>query len=147
VLLRIWVSSVADSFAANEIATRLSIAGARAVFTQDVLHRGGKTLPLYEKVKGAGALQAIVIPAGDAIAVPLRDGDIRFEEFLSPITTFANVDADPADTINILFSSGTTGTPKAIPWTQSTPIRCALDGYVHQDIQRGDRVAWPTNVG
>jgi acetyl-CoA synthetase len=141
------VVSIADSFAANEIATRLSIAGARAVFTQDVLQRGGKTLPLYEKVKGAGALQAIVIPAGDAIAVPLRDGDIRFEEFLSPITTFANVDADPADTINILFSSGTTGTPKAIPWTQSTPIRCALDGYVHQDIQRGDRVAWPTNVG
>jgi acetyl-CoA synthetase len=141
------VVSIADSFASNEIATRLNIAGARAIFTQDVLRRGGKTLPLYEKVKGAGAFQAIVMPAGDAIAVPLRDGDMTFEEFLSPITTFANVDADPADTINILFSSGTTGTPKAIPWTQSTPIRCALDGYVHQDIQRGDRVAWPTNVG
>ncbi|HEX9708476.1 MAG TPA: AMP-binding protein, partial [Candidatus Thermoplasmatota archaeon] len=47
----------------------------------------------------------------------------------------------------ILFSSGTTGTPKAIPWTHLTPIKCAMDGHFHQDIHTGDVVAWPTNIG
>jgi len=49
--------------------------------------------------------------------------------------------------INILFSSGTTGTPKAIPWTHLTPLKCAMDGLFHQDIRPSDVVAWPTNIG
>ena len=54
----------------------------------------------------------------------------------------------PADRItNILFSSGTTGVPKAIPWTQVTPIKAAGDGLAHHDIRPGDVVAWPTNLG
>jgi acetyl-CoA synthetase len=48
---------------------------------------------------------------------------------------------------NVLFSSGTTATPKAIPWTQLTPIKCAMDGCFHQDIHPSDVVAWPTNIG
>jgi acetyl-CoA synthetase len=55
--------------------------------------------------------------------------------------------ADPGETTNILFSSGTTGEPKAIPWTHASPIKCVVDGYLHQDIQPHDRVAWPTNLG
>uniref|UniRef100_A0A0D9XD96 4-coumarate--CoA ligase n=1 Tax=Leersia perrieri TaxID=77586 RepID=A0A0D9XD96_9ORYZ len=48
---------------------------------------------------------------------------------------------------NILFSSGTTGEPKAIPWTHLTPLKSAADGWCHMDIHRGDVVAWPTNLG
>ncbi|AQK41272.1 putative acyl-activating enzyme 17 peroxisomal [Zea mays] len=48
---------------------------------------------------------------------------------------------------NILFSSGTTGEPKAIPWTHITPIKAAADGWCHMDIRKGDFVAWPTNLG
>ena len=40
-----------------------------------------------------------------------------------------------------------TGEPKAIPWYHSTPIKSAIDGYIHQDIQSGDVVCWPTNLG
>uniref|UniRef100_A0A0D9XDA0 4-coumarate--CoA ligase n=1 Tax=Leersia perrieri TaxID=77586 RepID=A0A0D9XDA0_9ORYZ len=48
---------------------------------------------------------------------------------------------------NILFSSGTTGEPKAIPWTHLTPLKSAADGWCHMDIRRGDVVAWLTNLG
>lgn len=39
------------------------------------------------------------------------------------------------------------GEPKAIPWTHITPIRCAVDGWAHQDIRERDVVCWPTNLG
>lgn len=39
------------------------------------------------------------------------------------------------------------GEPKAIPWTQATPFKAAADAWCHMDIQKGDIVAWPTNLG
>jgi acetyl-CoA synthetase len=45
------------------------------------------------------------------------------------------------------FSSGTTGDPKAIVWSHLTAIKCAVDGYLHQDIRPGHVVVWPTNLG
>lgn len=40
-----------------------------------------------------------------------------------------------------------TGDPKAIPWTQLSPIRCAADSWTHLDVQSGDTFCWPTNLG
>ncbi|GAB4373001.1 MAG: AMP-binding protein [Elainellaceae cyanobacterium] len=141
------VVSIADSFAANEIATRLRIANAKAIFTQDGIQRTGKRLPLYEKVMAANAPLAIVLPCDSALSVDLRCGDLPWNVFLSDNDRFAAVPANPSAYTNILFSSGTTGDPKAIPWTQTTPIKCAADGHLHQDIHAGDVVAWPTNLG
>ena len=139
--------SIADSFAAEEIATRLRIADAKAIFTQDVILRNGKRLPLYEKVKQADAPQAIVLPAEDKLSIELGEGDVTWTGFLSESDIFESVARDPHDHSNILFSSGTTGAPKAIPWTHITPIKCAADGWLHHDIRPGDVVAWPTNLG
>merc|ERR1719198_1674669 len=52
---------------------------------------------------------------------------------------FTSVKRSAMDTSNILFSSGTTGEPKAIVWSHSTPIKCAINGHYHQDVQVGDR--------
>lgn len=41
------VVSIADSFAPKEIATRLRVSKAKAIFTQDYIVRGGKNFPLY----------------------------------------------------------------------------------------------------
>jgi acetyl-CoA synthetase len=143
------VVSIADSFAADEIATRLRVAGARAAVTQDVIPRGAKALPMYEKLttslERTGTV--IVVPAADALAVPLRKGDIEWSNFLVNNDEFNAVACDPSDTTNILFSSGTTGDPKAIPWTHTTPIKCAMDGHLHHDIHPGNVIAWPTNIG
>ena len=140
--------SIADSFAPHEIEVRLRLANARAVFTQDILPRLGAELPLYAKVAAAHAPRAIVIPAHPPdLGVKLRPGDTSWEDFLSPLDRFEPRARRPCDHINILFSSGTTGEPKAIPWNQTTPIKCAADGHMHHDIHPGDVVAWPTNLG
>ena len=39
------------------------------------------------------------------------------------------------------------GEPKAIPWSHTTPLRCATDAWSALDVGRGDIAAWPTNLG
>ncbi|KAI2505510.1 hypothetical protein MHU86_8941 [Fragilaria crotonensis] len=197
------VVSIADSFSATEIATRCRLGNAKAVFTQDVIYRGSKFLPLYSRVLEALALlsvqchdvdesketkseqdfepvRIVVVPgllhAGpyprvqtmersesgtwndcdpEGKPVPLHGSialrpsmDWAWHDFLHRCSdSFESVKRDSMDPCNILFSSGTTGEPKAIAWSHSTPIKGAIDGYFHQDIQVGDRVAWPTNIG
>ncbi|WP_431655340.1 AMP-binding protein [Pantanalinema rosaneae] len=141
------VVGIADSFAATEIATRLRLANAQAIFTQDEMQRGGKLLPLYTKVIAAEAPCAIVLSQQAEPTVTLRSGDLTWQAFLSTNSHFNPIPMAPGSHTNILFSSGTTGTPKAIPWTQTTPIKCAVDAHLHQDIHPSDVVAWSTNLG
>ncbi|KAK9169354.1 hypothetical protein Syun_001494 [Stephania yunnanensis] len=148
------VVSIPDSFSAKEIATRLKIAQAKGIFTQDFLVRGGKSIPLYSRVIEANPRKVFVVPAtGNDVEIPLRDVDSSWNSFLSQVehplrpNDYSPV-YQPAEAVtNILFSSGTTGNPKAIPWTHLSPIRCAADAWANCDVQPGDRFCWPTNLG
>ena len=143
------VVGIADSFAPEEIATRLRIGNAKAVFTQDYINRAGKRLPLYEKVITANAPKAIVFASegSESTAQIQREGDMTWGDFLSDTETFIAVPCHPDANTNILFSSGTTGEPKAIPWTHTTPIKAAADACLHHDIHSNDVLAWYTNLG
>jgi len=138
------VVSIADSFSSAEIATRLRLTDPVAVVTQDTLARSGRALPMYEKVTAAGAARCIVVDTGGEVA--LRSDDMTWAAFMAEDEAEPTVCA-AADHTNILFSSGTTGDPKAIPWNHLTPLKAAMDGHFHQDIHAGDVVAWPTNLG
>ncbi len=139
------VITVADSFSPEQIKVRFSIAPPRLVFTQDYLYRGGKKIPLYQKIVDAGAPRAVVVKTG---AIKLREGDLYWRDFLqsAPEPQSYHI-ARPMDDITVLFSSGTTSEPKAIPWNHITAVKSAADGYYHHDIHPGDVVAWPTNLG
>src|SRR5262249_41062488 len=78
----------------------------------------------------------------------LRPGDVAWSDWLPPSSAaFLAVPRKPDDPINVLFSSGTTGEPKAIPWTHSTPIKAAMDAHFHHNVRAGDVLVWPTNRG
>ncbi len=140
------VVTIADSFTTNEIAVRLASTLPKIVFTQDVLLRRGKSLPLYVKVVEANAESIVVIPVSNK-SIPLRRQDKFWNDFISSNTQFTSIKQSPDTCITVLFSSGTTGAPKAIPWTHITPIKSASDGFYHQDIHKNDVVCWPTNLG
>mmetsp|Transcript_6279 Transcript_6279/g.14843 ORF Transcript_6279/g.14843 Transcript_6279/m.14843 type:complete len:543 (+) Transcript_6279:3-1631(+) len=186
------VVSIADSFSPEEIATRCMISNARAIFTQDVIFRGAKFLPMFERVLNAdkiseksennasGCMKIVVLPGilhassyedkpkndtgstwtdrdSEGNEVPLHNSvlssmrknhDIGWYSFLESCSEkHTSVKRSAMDPCNILFSSGTTGDPKAIVWSHSTPIKSAIDGYYHQDIKIGEKIAWPTNIG
>ncbi|MGE3822120.1 MAG: AMP-binding protein [Isosphaeraceae bacterium] len=140
------VVGVAESFAPAEVALRLAIAGARWVVTSDLTVRRGTRIPIYEKFAEIPGVTAIVISQGTD-SPRLRPGDLHWEDFLPVADRFTTVGRDPDDSTTILFSSGTTGEPKAIPWTQTTPIKAAADGFLYHDLRRGDVVAWPSSPG
>ncbi|KAF1892704.1 hypothetical protein Lal_00042593 [Lupinus albus] len=147
------VVSIADSFAPLEISTRLKISNAKVIFTQDLIIRGDKSLPLYSRVVDAQSPMAIVIPTkGSEFSMKLRDGDLSWHDFLEGVNNlrgkeFIAVEKPVEAFTNILFSSGTTGDPKAIPWSNISPLKAAADAWCHLDIRRGDIVSWPTNLG
>ena len=141
------VISIADSFAPQEVARRLEIAEADGIITVDVYSRGGRSIPLYDKVCEASAPRAIVINDEKVTWPLLRKGDLLWSDFLGSSSSFKSVAVPPDELTNVLFSSGTTGDPKAIPWTHLTSIKCGMDGHFHQDIGPGSIVCWPTNIG
>ena len=143
------VVSIADSFSSAEIAIRLNITKAKGIFTQDYLVRSGKNYPMYEKVQQAEPPRAIVLPSDKekSLGVTLRPQDRAWQDFLVNNPQFDSVACDPMAACNILFSSGTTGEPKAIVWNHTTAIKAASDAYFHQNIKANDILAWPTNLG
>jgi len=141
------VVSIADSFSPTELAKRFELGLAKGIITSESYLRGGRTVDLFAKVKQAETRRAIVIPTEGGHDLDLREGDISWDNFLSSKDVFTSHIADAYSMTNILFSSGTTGIPKVIPWNQLTPIKCAVDGHFHLDILPEDVVAWPTNIG
>ena len=141
------VVSVADSFSAAELHGRIDIVGARAIVTVSTYRCGERVIELYRKVRDAVAMfddPPFVVVVGPR---ELEDGDIAWDEFLKDDGSRPAFVSDPYRVTNVLFSSGTTGTPKAIPWTQLTPIKAAMDAHFHQDVHPTDVVCWPTNIG
>jgi acetyl-CoA synthetase len=131
------VVSIPDDADPEELKVRLRLGAAKAVVTTTVFKRGGKELPFLANLRKVSDLPAIVVGG---------EGDEAWDAFLGD-DGFESVVAGPRAVTNILFSSGTTGTPKVIPWTQLTPLKCAMDGHFHHDIRETDVVAWPTSIG
>jgi len=135
---------VADSFSATELQKRIASSEAKAVIAMDEYTYGGKILDIYSKIREAGAPLSVIISSQES--PDLREQDILWEDLLDH-NVFEPHIAGPDQLISILFSSGTTSEPKAIPWNQLTPIKCATDAYYHHDVHPEDILTWTTGMG
>ena len=104
---------IADSFSADEMNIRFEITKPKAVLTMDYLYRGEKIHPLYEKLQKTSIPRILVIKTDRE--TKLRPQDLEWDHLLSNYATVTSYAGTADDIINILFSSGTTGEPKAIP--------------------------------
>lgn len=136
------VVSVADSFTAKELEQRMTIANSKHCFLLESYSYREKVINLKHKTDNIEGIHRIIL--GENIED--HEDTISFDQFLGD-EDFNSVLCAPYDYTNILFSSGTTKAPKAIPWTHLTPIKVASDAYYHQDIKNNDIITWTTGMG
>ena len=139
--------TVAESFSKDEMEVRFDLTQPVCVLTQDTIQRQGKEIPLYEKVALATNQTCIVLFSSLNDKLLLRNTDSDWDDFLSPVAPFTIESCQAQDEITVLFSSGTTGNPKAIPLDHSAPLKSANDGHLHHDLKPADVVCWPTSLG
>lgn len=142
------VVGISEASAPADFANRIRISGATTVFTVESYRRDGRDQRIYDKVIQADGPRAIILPS-ESKEPPRsrRPQDLPWDHFLSPRGNFEAVTCAPSDPSTILFSSGTTKDPKAVPWTHTTPIRSVADAYLHLDVHEDDVLAWPTSFG
>jgi acetyl-CoA synthetase len=152
------VVSLADSFKAPDIEIRVEVSKpVRAIFTQDVTG-GARKFPLYPGVIEARNCPPAIVVSDEGAVRLLRKEDVSFADFVKGAAEdFKPVALPPEHFLNIIFSSSTSSPkekagekpkpPKAIPWKANTAIKSAVDAHFHHDIQPGDVLCWPTNLG
>ena len=131
------VASIADSFAPEEIANTSedSIRRASSV-TQDRMLRAGKTLPMYQKV-AEGRLRGrsrVGLEQLRPCSFEIRKTS-RWADFLAEDETFEPAPAT-LRTRDELHASrrGRPVSGRPSRGRTPTPIKCAMDGYLHHDI-------------
>lgn len=106
---------------------------------QETQAYAGKTLQLYSKISSSQNLHprcVVIQSSGSGTTVQLRSGDMSWDAFMQAVLSqpqqvlaFEPTRVGPETIMNILFSSGTTGAPKVIPWKHTTPFRCARSQF------------------
>ncbi len=136
--------SVPDSYSPLELKKRMEAVNATGLFTCDGYTYNGKYIRILDKAREATTARTMICCFGKKPVI--RENEICWDE-IEGDAQFQSFTAQPDDPINILFSSGTTKEPKAIAFTQLTPIKCASDGCFHLDIKASDVVTWTTGMG
>jgi acetoacetyl-CoA synthetase len=149
----VW-SSCSPDFGARSVVDRFSQIEPKVLFAVDGYRYGGRDFDRMDTVAG---LQAAMPSLQRTVVVPyldprpdverLRDG-MTWNE-LSAFTDELRFEAVPFDhPLWVLYSSGTTGLPKAIVQGHGGILLEQLKkGHLHLDLHPGERMFWFTTTG
>jgi acetoacetyl-CoA synthetase len=150
----IW-SSCSPDFGINGVLDRFGQIEPKVLFTADGYYYAGKQVDSLAPIRGiVGKLPSVqatvVIPyAGEAPDLQGIAGAVLYEDFAgnsAPALDFAELPFDHP--LYIMYSSGTTGTPKCIVHGQGgTLIQHLKELVLHTDIGRDDVVFYFTTCG
>ncbi len=148
----IFTSSSPD-FGANGVVDRFGQLDPKLLFATDAYLYANKTHSTLDRL---AEITSRIPSIESTVLVPYLNGDVNapntetlaaFTADLSPAElTYERVDADHP--MFVLFSSGTTGTPKAIVHRSAgVLLKLISEHRIHCDIQPGDRVFYFTTAG
>jgi acetyl-CoA synthetase len=142
-----------SGFGVDATATRLAEPECSVLFTADGFSRRGSTVdlkrPADEAMAEAGCVDRCVVLSrlGDAPATEGRD--VAWSEAVGGASPEYETRSLPSDaTSMLLYSSGTTGTPKGIVHTHAgVQVQTAKEVHFGFDQKPGDRFFWVSDIG
>ncbi|WP_147534819.1 AMP-binding protein [Bacillus marasmi] len=144
---------VFSGYGADAIANRLNSAKAKFLVTADGFYRRGKKINMKEQAdlaadKAPSLEKVIVVRSINSEIDRKYSRDIEWQKIFSSEPLYETCMMPSNAPLMLLYTSGTTGTPKGAVHTHSGfPIKAAFDAGIAMDVTLGDRLFWYTDMG
>ena len=137
----VW-SSCSPDFGADAVCERFAQLSPKVLFAHQQYAYGGKAFDISAKIKTISAT------IGSIQNTLLLDDHLSFDDAPVAINQMYFESVSFSDPIWVLFSSGTTGKPKAIVHGTGHMLLEHLKALaLHQDVRAGDRYFWYSTTG